>query len=113
VEIGRGEFDLTGDLAIQKGDEGEMSETDDRCTPAADDAATESAVLQQILIYHPAQVTVGELIRELARDPADFAESDAIERAVRDLTGAGLIHRHDAFVIPTQAALRFNELLDR
>lgn len=90
-----------------------MTESDDRGTPAAEDAATEAAVLQQILIDHPAQITLGELVRELAADSTDFAERDAIERAVRDLAGAGLLHRHDAFVVPTRAALRFNELLDR
>ena len=89
-----------------------MSETDDRWTPAAEDAATESAVLQQVLAFHPAQVTVNELVREIAGDPADFAERDGVERAVRDLAGSGLLHRHDAFVVPTRAALRFNELLD-
>lgn len=89
-----------------------MSETDDRWMPAAQDAATESAVLQQVLILHPAQVTVAELVREIAGDAAEFGERDAVERAVRDLVGAGLLHRHDAFVAPTRAALRFNELLD-
>jgi len=90
-----------------------MTETDDRGTPAAEDVATEAAVMQQVLLDHPAQVTIGELVRELAGDAADFAECDAIERAVRDLTGAGLLHRHDSFVLPTRAALHFNELLDR
>ncbi len=90
-----------------------MSETDDSWTPAAEDAATESAVLQQVLDYHPAQVTVAELVREVAGERLGFAERDAVERAIRDLAGAGLLHRHDAFVVPTRAALRFNELLDR
>lgn len=89
-----------------------MSETDDRWTPADEDAVTESAVLQQILAFHPTQVTVAELVREIAGDSTGFAERDAVERAVRDLTGAGLLHRHHAFVVPTRAALRFNELLD-
>lgn len=90
-----------------------MSDTDDSWTPAAEDAATESAVLQQLLEFHPTQVTVAELVRELAGEPLDFGERDAVERAIRELAGAGLLHRHDAFVIPTRAALRFNELLDR
>lgn len=89
-----------------------MSETDDSWTPAVEDATTESAVLQQVLAFHPAQVTLNELVREIAGDPADFGGRDGVERAVRDLTGAGLLHRHDAFVMPTRAALRFNELLD-
>jgi hypothetical protein len=90
-----------------------MDEREDSWTPAAEDVATESAVLQRVLDFHPVLVTVAELVREIGDEPTDFAERDAIERAVRDLTGAGLLHRHDTFVIPTRAALRFSELLDR
>ncbi|HEU4392560.1 MAG TPA: hypothetical protein VFR04_02860 [Solirubrobacterales bacterium] len=90
-----------------------MDETDDIRTPAAEDAATESAVLQQVLELHPVLVTVAELVREIGGESPDFARRDAIERAVRDLTAVGLLHHHDAFVMPTRAALRFNELLDR
>jgi hypothetical protein len=89
-----------------------MDETDDSRTPANEDAATESAVLQQVLEFHPVQVTVAELVREVGGESPGFARRDAIERAVRDLTGAGLLHKHEAFVIPTRAALRFSELLD-
>ena len=89
-----------------------MDEIDDIRTPAAEDAATESAVLQQVLELHPVQVTVAELVREIGGESPDFARRDAIERAIRDLSGAGLLHVHDPFVIPTRAALRFNELLD-
>jgi hypothetical protein len=90
-----------------------MDEIDDSWTPAAGDAATESAVLQRLLDLHPVQVTAAELVREVGGESPGFAERDAIERAVRDLTGAGLLHSHDAFVLPTRAALRFSELLDR
>lgn len=88
-----------------------MDETDDSWTPAAEDAATESAVLQQVLDLHPVRVTLSELVREIGGESPGFAERDAIERAVRDLVGAGLLHSHDTFVTPTRAALRFNELL--
>jgi hypothetical protein len=82
-------------------------------TPMAADDATESAVLQQVLALHPAQVTAPELVREVGGESPGFAERDAIERAIRDLTGAGLLHSRDDFVLPTRAALRFSELLDR
>jgi hypothetical protein len=88
-----------------------MCETDDNWTPAAEDAATESAVLQQVLAFHPAQVTVAELVRELGGESPGFAERDAIERAVRDLAGVGLLHASGDFVAPTRAAVRFNQLL--
>jgi hypothetical protein len=89
-----------------------MDETDDSWTPAAEDAATESAVLQQVLELHPVQVTGAELVREVGGESPGFARRDAIERAVRDLAGAGLLHKHNTFVVPTRAALRFSELLD-
>ncbi len=85
----------------------------DHRTPATEDTATESAVLQWVLNFHPAQVTLPELVREVAGEAPSFSERDAVERAVRDLTGAGLLHDKQKFVIPTRAALRFHELLDR
>ena len=90
-----------------------MDEIDDSLTPDAADAVTESAVLQWVLNFHPAQVTLPELVREVAGESPSFSERDAVERAVRDLTGAGLLHEKQKFVIPTRAALRFSELLDR
>ncbi|MEX2106440.1 MAG: hypothetical protein WD810_06030 [Solirubrobacterales bacterium] len=90
-----------------------MEGTGDSWTTKAQDAATESAVLMRILELHPAQVTFAELVREFAGEDAAFAERDSIERAVRDLAGAGLLHRKDDFVLATRAALRFNELADR
>ena len=81
-------------------------------TPAEEDAVVEAAVLRQLLTLHPVQIVFEELLREIAVDPNDFAQCDAIERAVRDLAGAGLLHRRDHFVIPSRAALRFDELLN-
>jgi hypothetical protein len=89
-----------------------MDETDDSWTPADEDAATESAVLQQVLAFHPAHATLSEVVREIAGESPGFAERDAVERAVRDLVGTGLLHSHGGFVTPTRAALRFSELLD-
>ncbi len=73
---------------------------------AEEDAAMESAVLQQILALHPIALTLAELRREMG-------EGEAIERAVRDLVGSGLLHHRESFVLPTRAALRFDELLER
>ena len=77
-----------------------MDEIDDSRTPAAADAATESAVLQQLLDLHPIQLTAAELVREIGGETPGFAERDAIERAIRDLSGAGLLHRRDALRAP-------------
>ena len=88
-----------------------MDDMDDIRSPADVDAVVESAVLQQLLALHPMQVTFEELLREIAAEPEDFAEHDAVERAVRDLAAAGLVHRNNEFIVPSRAALRFDELL--
>lgn len=84
---------------------------DDIRSSTEEDTAMESAILQHLLAIHPVQVTVAELIRELADDPAPFAQRDAVERGVRDLAGAGLVHRSNDLILPSRAALRFDELI--
>ncbi len=85
--------------------------------PDATDRRDQVGVLITAIDLHPIQVTLSELIRELTLDPADFGEQDRVRRAVRDLSGVGLLHRHDfrnrpdALVVPTRAALRASELL--
>jgi len=78
---------------------------------AEQDAATEAAILAQLLALHPARLSFEELLREIASDPAEFAERDAVERGVRDLAAAGLLRRSGDLVEPSRAALRFSELL--
>jgi hypothetical protein len=78
----------------------------------AEDAAMESVVLQQVLSLHPTAITQEELMRELGEDRGEDRR-DAVERAVRDLVAAGLLHRSESLVLPTRAALRFDELLER
>lgn len=86
-----------------------MDESEDIRSTAGEDAALESAALQQVLALHPAALTLDELTRELGEEE----DADSVERAVRDLVAAGLLRRHDVLVLPTRAALRFDELLDR
>lgn len=90
-----------------------MDQSGNEQTTASEDDAIEAAVLQQVLALHPVQVTAAELIRELGGESPGFRERDAIERAVRDLRGAGLLHAHEGLVTPTRAALRVSELLNR
>ena len=89
-----------------------MEDSDDIRTPAQEDAVTESAVIHHLLAIHPIQITIEELIREIEDRPEDFDRRDAVERAVRDLAGVGLLHRHEDFVVPSHAAIRFSQLLD-
>lgn len=81
-------------------------------TNRSEDARVESALLQRVLDLHPTRVTAAELVRDLAGEDADFGAHDAIERAIRELIGAGLLHRaEDGLVTPTRAAMHFGELL--
>jgi hypothetical protein len=66
-----------------------------------EDARTESAVLQYILAFHPVQTSLGELLREFDQGSGDITQRDAVERAVRN----------GEIVLPTRAALRFDQLL--
>jgi hypothetical protein len=68
-----------------------------------EDAAVQSAVLGLVLAEHPALLASEEVERELGTD-------DDIGRAMRDLTGAGLLRCEGATVLPTRAALHFDRL---
>jgi hypothetical protein len=70
----------------------------------------QSAVLTILLDAHPGQRSEDELIRELTAEPRDVSKRDAVENAIRELTGAGLAHRNDSYVFATHAAVRFDEL---
>lgn len=89
-----------------------MAGSDDSWTNRAADIATEAVVIQHLLDVHPSQLTTAELVRELCGEMPEFAERDAIERAVRDLIGVGLLHQSETLT-PTRAALRLSQLLDR
>lgn len=82
-------------------------------SPAAEDASTERAVLHFVLDQHPGHPAFAEIHRVLYPDRDDFETKDAVERAVRDLTAAGLLRRQDETVVPTLAALRFHRLEER
>jgi hypothetical protein len=81
-----------------------------RVCPPGEDEIVQSAVLLHVVTLHPVQLTEAELVREIATDPEDLGERDAIKRAVRDLARVGLLHRYGSFVLPTRAALRSYEL---
>lgn len=91
--------------------------TPDDPTPGLNDQATQSAVLLVVLDLHPVLITASELVRQMSRRPHEFSERDRIERAVDELAGGGLLHRHDylnrpdALITPTRAAFLAQELL--
>lgn len=84
---------------------------DETQSPNVQDTTIEAAVLRQLLALHPVQLTAAELAREIGGEPPDFAQADAVERAVRELAAAGLAHRNGDVVIPSRAAIRLDELL--
>lgn len=71
----------------------------------ADDDSYEQAVLRHVFDWQPTILRLCDLVRELSRDPRDFGERDAVERAVRDLTKVGLLHRQGECVLPTPMAV--------
>jgi len=78
--------------------------------PVDQDAQAEQTVLAFLLDEHPAQLTIPEVSRALNAVPGSFSTFDAVERAIRELDGAGLVHCRDGFVTPTRAALYFARL---
>ena len=85
---------------------------DENPTNQSEDTRVESALLQRVLDLHPTRVTDEELVRDLNGEEVDFAARDSVVRAIRELTGAGLLHRtDDGFITPTRAALHFGDLL--
>jgi hypothetical protein len=78
--------------------------------PVSEDAKAERVVLAFLLEEHPCQLTIPELSRALNAHPGGFESEDAVERAVRELVGAGLLICQGAFVRPTRAALYFARL---
>lgn len=77
---------------------------------AAQEAKDQRVVLSFLLDEHPAQLTIPEVAQVLYAHPGDFEQEDAVERAIRDLVGGGLLQCHGAFVLPTRAALYFSRL---
>ncbi len=71
-------------------------------SPEREEESTQGAVLALVLSEHPAVLAVYEIVRELGDGEA--------EQAVRDLVGVGLLRCEGASVLPTRAALHFDQL---
>lgn len=79
--------------------------TDCERNPAEEDRKVQAAVLGFLIDEDPDRFTIPELSRAMNAGPAAFEAEDAVERAVRELVGAGLLHCCGGFVLPTRAAL--------
>ena len=84
----------------------------DPSTPANEDRKTEWAVLGYLLDEHPDQFTIPEVSRAMNAGETDFEREDAIERAIVQLVGAGLLHCCGGFILPTRAALYYSRLAE-
>jgi hypothetical protein len=68
-----------------------------------EDARAQRAVLSLVLDEHPTLLAVSEIEREIGT-------GDETGRALRDLSGVGLLRREGATILPTRAALYFDRL---
>jgi hypothetical protein len=79
----------------------------------AQDVRDQAVVLTLVLTLNPDHLTICDLSRSLNEKPgSNFKRPDAVERAVRDLVGVGLVEVETSKVRPTAAALRFIEIIE-
>jgi hypothetical protein len=76
---------------------------------AVEDSRLQSAVLGLLLEVSPDLISESDAAREIVRDQG-FAVHDAFQRAVNDLIAVGLVQRSGNLILPTRAAIRFEEL---
>jgi hypothetical protein len=81
-------------------------------TTAEMDDRDQAAVLREVLFIYPEVLTFDELARQLTFVSDPSAQRDRIDRAVRDLTGAGLLHQVGPLVLPTRTAVVFDRLAE-
>jgi hypothetical protein len=81
-------------------------------TTAALDDRDQAAVLREVLFIYPEILTLDELARQMAFASDAFGQRDRIERAVRDLARAGLMHQVGPLVLPTRTAVVFARLVE-
>ncbi|HEU4905550.1 MAG TPA: hypothetical protein VFT19_05480 [Solirubrobacterales bacterium] len=79
-------------------------------SPSEEDRKVEWAVLSFLLDRHPESPSIIEVSRALNEGTVEFEREDSVERAVRELVGAGLLRCDGSRVLPTRAALYFWQL---
>jgi hypothetical protein len=80
-------------------------------TNATKDLRDQGVVLTHVLTLHPAHLRLVELVREVTGGSTDFEDADRFKRAAQDLVGVGLLFVNGELLLPTRAALRFNEIV--
>ncbi|HEX6689047.1 MAG TPA: helix-turn-helix transcriptional regulator [Solirubrobacterales bacterium] len=78
---------------------------------ADEDMAIEVGLLSVIFEAHPEHLSAAELVRRMMPvDPRYRDEDGAVERAIRSLQHSELVRETNGVIVPTRAALRFDEL---
>ena len=81
-------------------------------TTAALDLRDQATILVHVLTLHPAHLRRAELVNEVTAGSSEFRDLDRFRQAISDLVGAGLLFESAELVLPTRAALRFNEIAE-
>jgi hypothetical protein len=89
-----------------------MHDRGSRSEPSAvqQDRNVESAVLAIVIERHPARVAVADVVEEMTSVANPPGRAEAVERAIDELAGVGLLHRRGNLIEPTRASLRMVEL---
>jgi len=82
----------------------------DPFSPDPKDKKVERAVLAFLIYRHPKRLTIPELSHVLSEENVGHDSEDAVERAISELVGVGLLECRAELVIPTRAALYFDAL---
>jgi hypothetical protein len=77
-----------------------------------DDIRDQAVVLTFVLTVNPDHLTIPQLARALKSEAKTLKRPDAVERAVRDLVGVGLVQIDGGLAKPTPAALRFIAIIE-
>lgn len=83
---------------------------DEWITPDREDAKSQTRVLSLVLSEWPKQLSQAEIARELLSKKPEFEQRDALDRAIADLSSAGLLRPCEVLILPTRAALHFASL---
>jgi len=79
-------------------------------SPASDDDRLQAAILNLLLLEHPAFLSISEVATALREDPRGSA-GERIERAANDLAAHGLAHRQGELIAASRPAARLDRLL--
>lgn len=81
-------------------------------TTADQQAITKRALFQLLVMNYPAQLSEGDLIAQIARDPADATDAVAVLDALRDLQADRLVRRHGRFCAASRTGVAAVELIE-